>query len=185
MNKRNINKYILITVLIGTIIGCIIYFYFTVNNINIIDYINQNIFYNLKSFKSETSDKISIYIIKNRLIQLIIFIAISYFVSYAISTVLYALLIGMIYGFSYCGLFYYFGFNGILKTVVFVFPQYFFYLLFIIFFGEWIESYISGSNNTYYKNINTKKYIKIIFIILIYVVGLILEINIKKYFKFF
>ena len=182
MPKRNnmFQYYICYPILFGMFIGCIFYLVICVNNDHILsdEYLKLFDWSNINSIidvHNITGVRMNNYIIHKRIIQILLFITLSYTISFSYSAFLYSIINGFIYGFSYCILFVQYGIKGFLITVIGFFPHMLIYVTCMVLGGRWIYSSCNKVNKLSFL-------IKISVIFMLLAIAMYYEINFQKIF---
>ena len=164
--RKEPNKILLYTffpVLLGVVLGTVIY-------LTCIDcikgsYAGQGLEdYKIGAVMDLPLWKLSLYILKRRGCQIILFVLLTILVSYPITSFLYNFLFGLSYGMITSSLLIQFGFNGILYSFFCFFPHYLLYGFGIFLAGKW---FLIGAQkkNMCYGNGNTLQYLTKVFMI--------------------
>ena len=132
--------------------------------------------------KSLINSSVNLFILKQRLIEILFFLLLSFLLSVAVTTSVYCFLIGFFYGFISVFLFFQLSFNGMFYSFFYVLPVLFLYVLCIALFNYWVKDHKSNTNNSYYKNVKYKIYTKMVFLIVFLIISVLFELKFEKNF---
>lgn len=192
--RKKANRYMRASLFVSMLIGCLVFVLIICGRyLKLSSYVNisglsdliDNIFYNNNCSYSEMNKDIYMYIFKVRIIQVFVYIIMCCFFSHLQTSVLFYSAIGAGYGFIYCSMLFQYGLYGFMRIIFFLIPYLFLYLICIKMYDEWIVTYLINVYDTYYRNVNFYKYIKLFIIILCFFIAVFLEIKLQKKLIFF
>lgn len=164
---------------VGMLVGCIIFF--TLLEAAPVDPMGNDFLKQLKRDGLNISD-LNLYICRQRIKQLLLFMGCSYLLSYSVSAILFSFVIGMYYGMVYCGMYLQYGLKGILYTCLLFFPQYVLYFFCICYTAIIMKQYNQELLYCGKKSNKLKIIINVFVIIMLFVMGLLWEIFFQKNF---
>lgn len=100
---------------------------------------------------------LSLYIIKRRLCQIVLFIILVILFSYPFVSLLYNMIFGIYFGMILSSLFMKFALKGVLYSIACFFPHYILYFFVIYIIGKWFF-FEDRKKNIYYRNVNKLQY---------------------------
>lgn len=179
-NIHKIQKVKYIPMLLGSLLGSLFFLFF---NNSFYDYFSENNMqeYNVTAIMELPFWKLFFYVFRQRAGQILFFILLVLLLSYSIATCLYLFFFGIYYGFVMEQCMILFGVKGIFYCFFCFFPHYLLYFFGLSLFGQcMIEPFIKRKEYSY-ATINTlQKIIVIVWIVLLFGMGLIWEIKYQK-----
>lgn len=123
---------------------------------------------------------LSVYVLKRRIGQFILFLILMILFSYSVAASCYCFFFGVYYGGVICSLLVKFGINGLIYGLVCFFPHYLIYFITIYLVGKWF--YMTPAAKIYaYTNVNKlQNLLKIFVIFFSIIIAIIWEIKFQK-----
>lgn len=132
LNKKNIGSYIYFFVLIGCLVGSLLFLIIKIKSgMKILDLDLQE--YPISSLLNLSEEKLFFYILEKRVGQIILFIALASLCSYSVAAFTYCFCSGFCYGIVLCEQIVQYGINGLFFGLSCFFPHYLIYI-FVIYF---------------------------------------------------
>lgn|GEM_PF-1559485 len=169
---NNIKAVTFLPLFLGMLCGVIIYIIFYGKLFSDFDY----------SLLIETNQSFVIYILKERLVQLSLFLLIAFVISYYLSAFVFCCFIGVSYGLIYSYFFTLYYVKGICITWIIFIPIILFYFGFIYLFGR----FFFYKNKCLCNNFNKFVFLLKIFVIIIFFLfGVSVELYLHNFFELF
>ena len=184
MHRSKVDKNIICTygaLMLGIFIGCILF------GILIICDGNQWLDLGLEEYDvvatmNLSQEKILFYLLRKRILQIILYILIMILTSYSFASILYCGGFGCYYGFLLCNLVVKYNLYGFGYVFACFFPHYLFYFILIYVCGK-KNNERNGYHNDRCKNVNIIQYLfKIFVIFMLFTFAIIWETNFQKNF---
>lgn len=126
--------------------------------------------------------KISLYILKRRGGQILLFVLLTVLISYSVTAFFYNLLFGLYYGMITASLLVKFGMAGLFYSFSCFFPHYLFYLIAIYLIGKWISSNALKRKMCYGNGNKLQFFVEFLVIFFLILLAVFWEIKFQKNF---
>ena len=179
IEERRIIYYTYFSVILGLVTGSLLFFILI--SYNPLQIMGQGLEdYKISGVMDLPMLYLSLYVLKRRVGQLLLFIILMILFSYSVAASCYCFLFGAYYGVIICSLLVKFGMTGLAYGIVCFFPHYLIYFFTVYLVGKWFYT-VSAAKIYSYTNVNKLqnlfKYFVIFFAIII---AIIWEIKFQK-----
>ena len=179
IEERRITYYTYFSVILGIITGS--FLFFILISYNMAQIMGQGLEdYKISGVMDLPILYLSLYILKRRIGQLLLFVMIMILFSYSVASSCYCFFFGAYYGIIICNLLVKFGMTGLVYGIVCFFPHYLIYFLVVYLVGKWFHT-ASVVKIYSYTNVNKlQKLFKYFVIFFMIIIAIIWEIKFQK-----